>query len=43
MAVADDLNLGYTTRATVWSFESVQQATQEEAAVFLPRAWPFEI
>jgi hypothetical protein len=43
MAVADDLHLGYTTRATVWSFEGVQQATQEEATVFLPRARSFEI
>ena len=43
VAIANHLHLGYTTRAAVWSFESVQQAILEEAAVLLRRTRFFQV
>jgi hypothetical protein len=35
VAISNNLHLGYTTRTAVWSFEGVQQAILEKAAVLL--------
>jgi len=43
MAVADNLHLGYATRATVWGFESLHQTFQEEATIFLRRPRSFQV
>lgn len=43
MAISNNLHLGYTTRTPVWSFEGVQQAILEKAAVLLCRTWSFQV
>ena len=43
VAIPNNLHLRYTTRAAVWSFESVQQAILEKAAVLLRRTRSFQV
>jgi hypothetical protein len=43
VAISNNLHLGYTTRTAVWSFEGVQQAILEKAAVLLWRTRSFHV
>lgn len=43
VAIADDLHLRYTPRATMWCFRGVQQAIREQATVRLRGALSFQI
>jgi hypothetical protein len=43
VAISNNLHLGYATRTAVWSFEGVQQAILEKAAVLLCRTPSFQV